>query len=112
MCTDTSKRLHVEIDHKRNLENFTLVWLELNVNYVPNDIYVIQKDLEQVINRIVTFDDISRLKNWLETNIINDKIVLILSGGFETDWQIVADVVNNILYERLRNVNRKVNNIL
>ncbi|CAF3605598.1 unnamed protein product [Rotaria socialis] len=86
----------VEVDNRRNLETFTLIWLEFNINIATNDIHFVQKKLRQAINRIITFNDISKLDDWLQKDHGSDKIVLIISGGFEREWQGVIERSNNV----------------
>lgn len=63
-----------------NLETFTLVWLDANVDKNPDNLTA-QDELRATINQLQTFADPTKCVRSIESTPKTDRIVLIVSGS-------------------------------
>ncbi|CAF3973040.1 unnamed protein product, partial [Rotaria sp. Silwood1] len=75
----SSSSKSVEQSMNSNLESFTCLWLDQNVNLTQDNLQT-QKELRQVINHLRTFDNIDECEQYIR-NITKEKVVLIVSGS-------------------------------
>ncbi|CAF1567293.1 unnamed protein product, partial [Rotaria sp. Silwood1] len=75
----SSSSKSVEQSMNSNLESFTCLWLDQNVNSTQDNLQT-QKELRQVINHLRTFDNIDECEQYIR-NITKEKVVLIVSGS-------------------------------
>ena len=66
---------------KDNLETFSLFWLDAAVNTSSENVQV-QSKLRSVINHLKTFDNIQTCERYIRALPKEDRLVLIISGGF------------------------------
>jgi hypothetical protein len=71
------------IDIIRNLESFTCVWLDQAVDKTEDNRETEQR-LRQIINHLYTCDDKDKCERYIR-DIIQEKIVFIVSGAFGQD---------------------------
>lgn len=76
---------------KDNLETFNLFWLDASVNTSLENVQV-QSKLRSIINHLKTFDDIQRCERYIRALPKDDRLVLIVSGGFGR--QLVPRIVD------------------
>jgi hypothetical protein len=67
--------------HDGNLETFSLVWLDAQVN-TTEDNRQTQLILRQIINHLKTFDDQQQCHQYILSLSPQDRLVLIISGRF------------------------------
>ncbi|UJR28743.1 hypothetical protein I4U23_009970 [Adineta vaga] len=81
---------HISI---RNLQNFLLVWLDINIDEENNpDCCNTIRQLRETINCLKIFTDVDQCIDFI-TNIEDEKVFLILSGSL---GQTIVPVINNI----------------
>jgi hypothetical protein len=62
-----------------NLETFSLVWLDTQVNTTEQNQRA-QKKLRQIINHLKIFDDLDQCQQYILSLSSQDRLVLIVSG--------------------------------
>lgn len=62
-----------------NLETFSLIWLDHNVN-TRNENERIEQDLRKAINHLIKFEDEQDCQNYIEERLEEDRLILILNG--------------------------------
>jgi hypothetical protein len=65
--------------HDDNLETFTLIWLDQQVNKTEEN-RILQRKLQEIINCFKTFDDQQRCKHYILSLSSQDRVVLIVNG--------------------------------
>jgi GTP-binding protein EngB required for normal cell division len=70
---------HTNTDDK-NLEIFSLIWLDENVNV--KDIRDTEQKLRSIINHLKKFQDIKQCLQYIEKRSEKDRLILIVSGQF------------------------------
>lgn len=64
-----------------NFETFVLIWLDPNVDASAENVET-QARLRKVLTSLITFDKAEKCEKWLKKRCPDEKIVLIVSGGF------------------------------
>ncbi|CAF1236402.1 unnamed protein product, partial [Didymodactylos carnosus] len=70
-------------DDEKNLEIFSLVWLDKDVNRTDDNLQIQEQLRETAINYLRTFDNIGTCEQWIRRRQLqDDKIILIVSGSY------------------------------
>jgi hypothetical protein len=69
----------VSYSYEDNLETFSLVWLDTQVNTTEYNRQT-QEELRQIINHLKTFDDRQRCHDYITSLSAQDRLILIVSG--------------------------------
>ena len=72
-----------------NLETFSVIWLDDNVNALEKNI-VVQQKIRSFINHLKIFDDVTQCERHIRLMSENDRIVLIVCG------QLAQDIIPRI----------------
>jgi hypothetical protein len=72
-------RSEVVRSNRRNLETFSLLWLDAQVNKTEENRQA-QRKLRQIINHLQTFDDQYQCEQYISCFSNQDRFVLIVSG--------------------------------
>jgi hypothetical protein len=67
------------LENDRNLEVFTLVWLDESVNTTTQNLDV-QQQLRSLVNNFKTFEKVNECIHYIRNNSKNNQIILIVSG--------------------------------
>ena len=81
----------IQWSHHHNLETFSLLWLDAQVNTSEENRQA-QRKLRQVINHLRIFDDENICKKYISYSSNQDRFVLIVSGRL--GQQIVPEIHN------------------
>jgi hypothetical protein len=65
--------------HNDNLETFSLIWLDTQVN-TTEDNQQTQQKLREIINYLITFDDQHQCHQYILSFSAQDRLILIVSG--------------------------------
>ncbi len=67
------------IQNHRNLETFSLVWLDNTINNSQANLNTLKR-LRTIINHLLTFEDSSPCEEYIRSVSNHDRIVIIVSG--------------------------------
>ena len=63
-----------------SVENFSLIWLDKDVNSSPENVKS-QEIVQQAINQVIPFETSDECIKYIRNRSVNDRIVMITSGG-------------------------------
>lgn len=81
-----------KVDDGQNLEMYCLIWLDATVNTTPENVQA-QKQLQKIINNLVTFDDDQQCFHYIKNLSIEDRVIIIVSGRF---GRIIVPKIDNM----------------